>query len=78
MQCPVGHRETSAFTPRQVGAMEGSEERDVTRLRCSQAPLWLLWWRTDLPSRISWSNIILSALQAEEVSRAKGVAMSSS
>lgn len=35
----VGHRETLAFTPRQVGAMEGSEERDVARLGCSRRPL---------------------------------------
>lgn len=77
MQYPVGHRETLTFTPRQVEAMEGSE-RDVTRRGCSQVPLWLLGWRTHLPSRSSWSNIILSALQAEEASRAKAVAMSSS
>lgn len=42
----VGHRETLAFTPRQVGAMEGSEERDV----CAHRRPWQLWWRTDLPS----------------------------
>lgn len=30
-----------------------------------------LWGRTDLPSRIRWGNIILPALRAEELSRAK-------
>lgn len=70
-------RRTSAFPPSQVGAREGSGQRDLDQTGLLTGALWLLEG-TDLPRRMSWGNIILPALHTEELSRVRAVVLSSS